>query len=246
MWCHDFLPGTSPTCKGHPFLCLSFSVCAHGNCLSFPTSKSSTKAAKQWRSEKGRCGEYLLPTKAGWCSPARSAGAWALLVSGALDSSDSWGFGLPRADHFSPLLNSSAGKSTPEPPAKCWAAAPGSKQQHPAHTAQLQTLPRFSSSKSQAEFVPCSLQRKTSHVHSGKHKHGEVVWFPAKPLVYFKELKMTESYLHEYEQRSGAKEETGSNNHRICSPNTRWVFLTVPKKHIRGSREWRTTRHRLI
>lgn len=42
-----------------------------------------------------------------------------LLASGALDPSGSWGFGLPTADYFSLMLNSTAGKFTPEPPVKC-------------------------------------------------------------------------------------------------------------------------------
>lgn len=45
-----------------------------------------------------------------------------LLSSGAQDSSDSWGFGLPTPDYFRLMLNSSAGKSRPEPPVKCYSS----------------------------------------------------------------------------------------------------------------------------
>lgn len=63
---------TSPTCESHPFMCLSFSERVHKELPQLSYLK--VKAFR--RSEKGRGRERLLPTKAGWCSPARSAGGW--------------------------------------------------------------------------------------------------------------------------------------------------------------------------
>lgn len=75
MWCHDFLTGTSllPPAEATHLHASAFQ-CVHKELPQLPYLK--VKAVRQWRSEKGRCREYLLPTKAGWCSPAHSAGGW--------------------------------------------------------------------------------------------------------------------------------------------------------------------------
>lgn len=67
---------------------------------------------------------------------------------------------------------------------------------------QLQTLSGFSSSKSQPCLFLVLLQWKTSYALRETQIRANF-WLPAKPLIYFKELKMTESYLHEYKQKWG-------------------------------------------
>lgn len=256
MWCHNFLTGTSllPPAKA-THLYPSASQCVHKE---LPQSQSCQAVKMREGKVQGvsaaHQGRMMLPSSfCRWLGQHPD-----LLISGALDPSGFWGFGLPTADDFSLMLNSSAGKSTPEPPTRCnssraqqstdrsgWAAAPCSKQQHSAHIAQLQICQDSAAATASLSLLLVLLQWKTPHMHSGKHGHGQILWFPAKPLLYFKELKMTKPYLQEYKQRSGAKEERGSKNH-ICFPKTGQVFLTVPKKHIRGgTREWRT-RHKLI
>lgn len=142
---------TSPTCRSHSFTCLSFSVCAQGTAsASLPKSQScqavKIREGKVQGVPAAHQGRMMLPSSfCRWLGQLPD-----LLTSGALDPSGSWGFGLPRADDFSLMLNSSAGKSTPEPPVKCNSqeTGPAELQQHSAHTAQLQTLSGSSSSKS--------------------------------------------------------------------------------------------------
>lgn len=134
---------TSPTSKSHPFICLSFSVCAQGTAsLSCLKTTSQSCPAVEIREEKvqggsaAHQGRMLLPS-----SFCRWLGQPDLLASGALDPSGSWGFGLPAADYSSLMLNSSAGKSAPEPPEsataqKPWAGQPclAELQQHSTHS----------------------------------------------------------------------------------------------------------------
>lgn len=76
-----------------------------------------------------------------------------------------------------------------------WPALPGwaAAAQHTQPSSRLRQ--DSAAAKASLSVLLVLLQWKTSHVHSGKHKHGQIVWFPAKPLLYFTELKMTESHL---------------------------------------------------
>lgn len=115
---------TSPTYKSHPFTCLSFSVWAQGTASTFLPKKHLPKLSSSEDQRREGAGSICCPPRQDDAPQlilqVAGAGPRAdLLASGALDPSDSWGFGLTTADDFSLMLNSSAGKSTPEPHVKC-------------------------------------------------------------------------------------------------------------------------------
>lgn len=135
---------TSPTSKSHPFICLSFSVCAQGTASAFLPKNHLPKLSSSGDQRGEGAGRICCPPRQDAAPQLilQVAGQQPdLLASGALDPSGSWGFGLPTADYSSLMLNSSAGKSAPEPPEsataqKPWAGQPclAELQQHSTHS----------------------------------------------------------------------------------------------------------------
>lgn len=125
------------------------------------------------------------------------------------------------------------------PPLPGWAAAPRPKQQHSTHS------PASDSVRTQQQQKPawvCSLFCYNERLHICTQGNTNTGKLSGSQQNHSCTSQNSKWLSHIYLQRSGAKEERGSNNGHICFPKTNKALLTVPKKHVRGSREWRTTR----